>query len=104
MKFNHIVAGAASQLTMFGLVTDSINSFLKGINNTVFAYGQTGAGKTYTITGDCPENISSVETSVIRHKLLNESTRGILPRALEMIFTEVKKRREPEPRILLSFF
>jgi len=67
---------------VFALVTDSIDSFLKGINNTIFAYGQTGAGKPYTITGDCPETISSIDSEVIKHKLLNESTRGILPRAL----------------------
>lgn len=93
MKFNHIVPGGASQLSVFGLVIESINSFLKGINNTIFAYGQTGAGKTYTVTGDCPENIGSVDSATIKHKLLNESTRGILPRALEMIFAEVKKRK-----------
>ena len=66
MKFNHIVPGGASQQSMFAMVVDSISSFLKGINNTVFAYGQTGAGKTYTITGDCPENIGSIDSSLIK--------------------------------------
>ena len=27
------------------------HSFLMGINGTIFAYGQTGAGKTYSIMG-----------------------------------------------------
>lgn len=87
MKFNHIVSGEASQQSIFNLMTDSVNSFLKGVNNTIFAYGQTGAGKTYTITGDCPENVNSADTSTIKDALRNEFTRGILPRALEMIFS-----------------
>ena len=28
-------------------------SALNGINGTIFMYGQTGAGKTYTMLGDC---------------------------------------------------
>lgn len=83
---------------------DSVNSFLKGINNTIFAYGQTGAGKTYTIAGECPDNINNVEVQVVREKLEHDTTRGILPRALEMIFTEIRKRKEPDPKISLSFF
>ena len=30
---------------------DTVNSFLMGLNGTIFAYGQTGAGKTYSIIG-----------------------------------------------------
>jgi hypothetical protein len=29
-----------------------VSSFVLGINGTIFAYGQTGAGKTYSIMGD----------------------------------------------------
>jgi Cdc6-like AAA superfamily ATPase len=71
MKFSQIVPASSAQPSVFSLMADSINSFLKGINNTIFAYGQTGAGKTYTITGDCPENINSVEAAVVSDKLRN---------------------------------
>jgi hypothetical protein len=29
------------------------DSCMQGYNGTIFAYGQTGAGKTYTIQGPC---------------------------------------------------
>ncbi len=36
-----------------------MDSVHKNINSTIFAYGQTSAGKTYTIIGDCPETSTS---------------------------------------------
>eukprot|EP00878_Enallax_costatus_P031175 GHUV01034069.1.p1 GENE.GHUV01034069.1~~GHUV01034069.1.p1 ORF type:complete len:253 (+),score=49.93 GHUV01034069.1:251-1009(+) len=43
----------ASQEDVFQLVaTDVIQGALEGINGTIMCYGQTGAGKTYTMTGD----------------------------------------------------
>jgi hypothetical protein len=49
---------------------------LDGFNGTIFAYGQTGSGKTFSITGgtDC------------------YADRGIIPRALSMLFNEFKRR------------
>ena len=49
---------------------------MEGINGTVLAYGQTGAGKTYTMSGD-PENYE---------------LRGIIPRAISHVFQEIKQR------------
>ncbi|XP_068604371.1 kinesin-like protein KIF9 [Brachionichthys hirsutus] len=51
---------------------------LDGYNGTVMCFGQTGAGKTYTMTG-------STESY---------QQRGIIPRALQEVFREVKKRTE----------
>jgi kinesin family protein 6/9 len=45
---------------------------LNGINGTIFAYGQTGAGKTYTMCGESQYRL-----------------RGIIPRAIAQIFKEV---------------
>lgn len=46
---------------------------IQGYNGTIFAYGQTGTGKTFTITGvpDDPVNM------------------GIMPRAFENIFEQI---------------
>lgn len=30
-----------------------VNEVLEGFNCTIFAYGQTGTGKTYTMEGEC---------------------------------------------------
>ena len=43
---------------------------MQGFNCTVFAYGQTGTGKTHTMEGD----------------VTNDELKGIIPRAVEDIF------------------
>ena len=49
---------------------------LDGLNGTVFAYGQTGSGKTFTITGGAERYVD----------------RGIVPRAVTKLFSEITKR------------
>ena len=34
-------------------VVPIVNEVLEGFNCTIFAYGQTGTGKTYTMEGEC---------------------------------------------------
>ena len=51
---------------------------LDGYNSTVFAYGQTGSGKTFTITGGSERY----------------EDRGIIPRALSMIFQAFRERSD----------
>ena len=48
------------------VVSDMTNKAMQGYNGTLLAYGQTGAGKTYTITGT---------TENYKH-------RGVIPRAI----------------------
>ena len=48
-------------------------SVLTGINGTIFAYGQTGTGKTYTMTGGKGEE------------------RGLQPRIIQYIFSILRK-------------
>ena len=52
----------------------AVLSVLEGYNATIFAYGQTGTGKTYTMEG-----FSS-----------SEQQRGIIPRAMEEIFRYIQ--------------
>lgn len=51
---------------------------LEGVNGTVFAYGQTGSGKTFTMTGGAERYVD----------------RGIIPRAISLIYSEVAKRSD----------
>lgn len=51
---------------------------LSGYNCTIFAYGQTGTGKTYTMTGDMADRFGSYS-----------DTAGIIPRALYQLFTRL---------------
>lgn len=48
---------------------------LSGYNCTIFAYGQTGTGKTYTMSGDMADNFGTYSDSA-----------GIIPRALYQLF------------------
>ncbi|XP_073912025.1 kinesin-like protein KIFC3 isoform X4 [Castor canadensis] len=63
----------ASQQDVFQEVQALITSCIDGFNVCIFAYGQTGAGKTYTMEGT-PENP------------------GINQRALQLLFSEVQEK------------
>ena len=52
MRFNTILPPESSQKDVFVHLEDSIKQFLNGNNTTIFAYGQTGAGKTYSTIGN----------------------------------------------------
>ena len=43
-----------------------MDTFLSGINSTIFAYGITGAGKSHTMFGspDCDENVGLIDHSL----------------------------------------
>lgn len=64
-----------------------IDSVLQGYNGTIFAYGQSGSGKTYTMTG-----------APASYKL-----RGIIPRSLNKIFEHVESCKDTEYTIRVSY-
>ena len=78
MKFSNIVPSYSGQKDVFLLLEDSIKEFLSGNNVTLFAYGQTGAGKTYSMIG----NYSPSESVENLFNFLSSKERGVLPRAL----------------------
>lgn len=55
-------------------IRPTVDDLLNGYNGTVFAYGQTGAGKSYTMMG------SSID---------DEVGRGVIPRIVEQIFASI---------------
>lgn len=55
-------------------IKPTVDDILNGYNGTVFAYGQTGAGKSYTMMG------TSIE---------DDKGKGITPRIVEQIFTSI---------------
>merc|ERR1719473_1707206 len=59
-----------TQATVFEDTKDLIQSAVDGYNVTIFAYGQTGAGKTFTMTG----------------KLDPPELRGVIPRMADEVF------------------
>jgi len=57
-------------------------SVLEGYNATIFAYGQTGTGKTFTMEGFKQLGFNSVSA--------NHPDCGIIPRSMEEIFTFIQ--------------
>lgn len=55
-------------------IRSTVDDILNGYNGTVFAYGQTGAGKSYTMMG------SSID---------DDDGRGVIPRIVEQIFASI---------------
>ncbi len=65
---------ATQQVIYEDSVSHLLENILDGYNCTIFAYGATGAGKTYTMFG-------------------NENNPGIIPLSLDNLFCEVEKLR-----------
>lgn len=61
-----------------------VASAVKGVNATVFAYGQTASGKTFTIRG-------------------NDACPGFIPLAIEKVFKEVAESREQKFKLSVAF-
>ena len=66
---------------------DIVTKSLDGYNGTIMAYGQTGAGKTFTMTGS---------TEKFQH-------RGIIPRAIQQIYREIRERTEHAVTVRISY-
>ncbi|XP_036372379.1 kinesin-like protein KIF9 isoform X2 [Megalops cyprinoides] len=70
-----------------GVARNVVLGALDGYNGTVMCFGQTGAGKTYTMTGATE----------------SYKERGIIPRALQEVFREVEQRSDHIITVRLSF-
>ncbi|KAJ8360924.1 hypothetical protein SKAU_G00174490 [Synaphobranchus kaupii] len=64
-----------------------VDSVLLGFNGTIFAYGQTGTGKTYTMEG-------------IRH---DPERRGVIPNSFEHIFTHISRSQNQQYLVRASY-
>ncbi|KAJ2808333.1 Kinesin- motor protein [Coemansia guatemalensis] len=110
--FDGVFGPKATQENVYDKVVSPIlHEVMQGYNCTIFAYGQTGTGKTYTMEGDLENGPSSVgstpiasripkstvePTSAVGTDLLN-STRmsqqaGMIPRTLYNLFYALDKQ------------
>nr|XP_019579556.1 PREDICTED: kinesin-like protein KIF9 isoform X2 [Rhinolophus sinicus] len=74
-KLDGVLHDASQDLVYETVAKDVVSQALNGYNGTIMCYGQTGAGKTYTMTG---------ATENYKH-------RGILPRALQQVFRMIEE-------------
>ncbi|XJO73607.1 hypothetical protein BDV3_004562 [Batrachochytrium dendrobatidis] len=83
--FDHIFGQASITADVYNiLASDLVESCMKGINGTIFAYGQTSSGKTHTMMGD-------------------ESEPGIILLAVENIFRHISKNQDSEFLLRVSY-
>lgn len=86
--YDHVFGQSESQNGIFKTIgCNLIDSFLEGYNCTIFAYGQTGAGKTFTMLGDP----------------FDEINRGLQPRCLEYLFYALRQHRDAESLIKITY-
>lgn len=79
-QFDKVFSPAADQAIIFeDVVAPILSEMLTGYNCTIFAYGQTGTGKTYTMSGDMTDNLG----------LLSDAA-GIIPRVLSTLFQKLE--------------
>ena len=74
-NFDYVYDQDSDQRTVYDTTAKAVvDSSLKGYNATIFAYGQTGTGKTYTMEG-----------------FNSSDERGIIPRSIEQIFRHIQE-------------
>ena len=71
-KFDRVFNDSETQEAVYDEVKDVVRSALDGYNVCIFAYGQTGAGKTHTMQGE------------------TGAQAGIVPRAVHMVFQKLE--------------
>jgi len=89
--FDSVLSQSCTQKSLYDkCAAPIVDSVLQGYNGTVFAYGQTGAGKTWTMEGD----------------MSSDENMGIIPRAFQHIFDHVALSNEESEKYLIraSYF
>ena len=85
-QFDKILHNVAQE-EVFEYVKSVISSSTLGFNGTVFAYGPTGSGKTFTMSG--PSS--------------NFNYRGIIPRAITRLFQELGGKIDYDSKVSIAY-
>ena len=84
-EFDYAFDEYTQQEDIYHFTTENlIESVMEGYNGTVFAYGATGSGKTYTMVGD-------------------KSNHGIMIRALNDLFNALSEEKEKKFNVEISY-
>lgn len=86
--FDHLFSSETTTSQIFDTQVKSIvHSALKGVNQTVFAYGQTSSGKTFTMRGPSAKTTGD----------------GLIPLSVKEIFAVIKADPERKYKISVSY-
>ncbi|GAB4833367.1 Kinesin-like protein KIN-5C [Ancistrocladus abbreviatus] len=84
--FDKVFGPSAQQKDLYEqAIVPIVNEVLEGFNCTIFAYGQTGTGKTYTMEGDCRRSKSGPNGEL-------PPEAGVIPRAIQQIFDTLESQ------------
>ncbi|GAB2302414.1 Kinesin-like protein KIN-5C, variant 2 [Dionaea muscipula] len=94
--FDKVFGPSAQQKDLYEqAIVPIVNEVLEGFNCTIFAYGQSGTGKTYTMEGNC-QRLKSVPNGELPVEA------GVIPRAINQIFHTLE-RQNAECSVRVTF-
>lgn len=80
--FDRVFDSSSTQIDVYNtVISPLLKDIIAGYNCTVFAYGQTSTGKTYTMEGDCLDDPNLHWQS--------DTSAGMIPRCLSHLFDEL---------------
>lgn len=85
--YDNVLHNASQDAVYDDCAADIVASAVDGYSGTIMAYGQTGAGKTYTMLGNTAAY----------------AQRGIIPRALEDVFRHIANRPDTAYQVTVSY-
>ncbi|KAM4041045.1 kinesin-like protein KIF3C isoform 1-T1 [Anomaloglossus baeobatrachus] len=86
--FDAVYDASSKQADLYDeTVRPLIDSVLQGFNGTIFAYGQTGTGKTYTMQG----------------MWVDTDKRGVIPNSFDHIFTHISRSQNQQYLVRASY-
>ncbi|KAJ5757587.1 uncharacterized protein N7511_006281 [Penicillium nucicola] len=80
--FDRVFPETIEQEGVWEYVSDSVNSFIQGYNVSIMAYGQSGAGKSFTMGTSGPGEQNNMQDMV---RVIS----GIIPRAAQALFDKL---------------
>eukprot|EP00879_Flechtneria_rotunda_P027678 GHRR01029659.1.p1 GENE.GHRR01029659.1~~GHRR01029659.1.p1 ORF type:complete len:728 (+),score=322.72 GHRR01029659.1:391-2574(+) len=86
-KYDGVLENVSQDIVYNICAQEAVDSVLSGYNATIICYGQTGAGKTFTMSGDAH----------------NYAHRGVIPRALHHVFREIDLRTDRLYKVHVSY-
>ncbi|XP_059829987.1 kinesin-like protein KIF9 isoform X4 [Hypanus sabinus] len=86
-KVDEILHDVPQDVVYNTVAKKAVSSIINGFSSTIMCYGQTGAGKTYTMTGATEKY----------------EYRGIIPRAIQQIFKEVEEQADLALTLYVSY-
>lgn len=86
-QFDKVLQNASQEVLFDICAKNIVSSLLEGYSGTIMAYGQTGAGKTFSMFGS-PSDYKY---------------RGLIPRVINLLFTEIQSRYDQSIVVRVSY-